>query len=107
MIIHVQVFFVNVYFHVSWVYTYVGVALLGHVVILYLTFGGTAKLFPQRLHHFIPQCVRIPIFPYCCQHLLFSIKKKYRTWMDLEIVVLSEGSQAEKDKYMISLICGI
>ena len=30
------------------------------------------------------------------------------TWMDLEIVILSELSQTEKDKYcMISLICGI
>ena len=30
------------------------------------------------------------------------------TWMDLEIVILSEGSQIEKDKYhVISLICGI
>ena len=30
------------------------------------------------------------------------------TWMDLEIVTLSEVSQAEKDKYhMISLICGV
>ena len=30
------------------------------------------------------------------------------TWMDVEIVILSEASQAEKDKYrMISLICGI
>ena len=30
------------------------------------------------------------------------------TWMDLEIVTLSEVSQIEKDKYhMISLICGI
>ena len=29
------------------------------------------------------------------------------TWMDLEIVILSEVSQTEKDKYhMISLICG-
>ena len=28
------------------------------------------------------------------------------TWMDLEIVILSEVSQTEKDKYhMISLIC--
>ena len=27
------------------------------------------------------------------------------TWMDLEIIILSEGSQTEKDKYhMISLI---
>ena len=30
------------------------------------------------------------------------------TWMDLEIVILSEISQAEKDKYhMIPFICGI
>ena len=30
------------------------------------------------------------------------------TWMDLEIIILSEVSQVEKDKYhMISLICGI
>ena len=30
------------------------------------------------------------------------------TWMDLEIVILCEVSQTEKDKYhMISLICGI
>ena len=30
------------------------------------------------------------------------------TWMDLEIIILSEGSQKEKDKYhMKSLICGL
>ena len=30
------------------------------------------------------------------------------TWMDLEIIILSEVSQKEKDKYhMVSLICGI
>ena len=30
------------------------------------------------------------------------------TWMDLEILILSEASQTEKDKYhMVSLICGI
>ena len=29
------------------------------------------------------------------------------TQMDLEITILSEVSQTEKDKYMISLICGI
>ena len=30
------------------------------------------------------------------------------TWMDLEIIILSEVSQTEKDKYhMISFICGI
>ena len=29
------------------------------------------------------------------------------TWMDLKIIILSEVSQKEKDKYCISLICGI
>ena len=30
------------------------------------------------------------------------------TWMDLEIIILSEVSQTEKDKYhMISLVCRI
>ena len=44
----------------------------------------------------------------------YSVIKKNKimsfaaTWMDLEIVILSEVSQTEKDKYyMISLICGI
>ena len=29
------------------------------------------------------------------------------TWMDPGTIMLSEISQSEKDKYMISLICGI
>ena len=30
------------------------------------------------------------------------------TWVDLEILILSEVSQKEKDKYyMVSLVCGI
>ena len=29
------------------------------------------------------------------------------TWVQLEIVILSEGSQKEKDIYHISLVCGI
>ena len=29
------------------------------------------------------------------------------TWMDLETVILSEISQTEKSKYMLSLICEI
>ena len=30
------------------------------------------------------------------------------TWMDLEVIILSQVSQADKDKYhMISLICGV
>jgi hypothetical protein len=30
-----------------------------------------------------------------------------RNWVELEITMLSEVSQNEKDKYYISLICGI
>ena len=30
-----------------------------------------------------------------------------KAWMDLENIMLSEISQSEKDKYMISLICEI
>ena len=29
------------------------------------------------------------------------------TWMDPEIIILSEVSQKEKNKYHISLLCGI
>ena len=43
----------------------------------------------------------------------YSVIKKNKimtfaaTWMDLEIIILTEVSQADKDKYfMISLICG-
>ena len=28
------------------------------------------------------------------------------TWMDLENIILSEGSQTKKEKYHTSLICG-
>ena len=48
-----------------------------------------------------------------CNGILLSHKKHEimpfaATWMDLEIIILSEVSQREKDKYdMISLICGI
>ena len=49
-----------------------------------------------------------------CNGILLSHKKKNKimpfaaTWMQLEIIKLSEVSQKEKDKYhMISLICGI
>ena len=37
-----------------------------------------------------------------------EIMQYVTTWMDLEIIILTEVSQTEKDKYhIISLICGI
>ena len=52
----------------------------------------------------------VPIY----KGVLLSYKKKNETtpfavtWMQLEIIILSEVSQKEKDKYhMISLTCGI
>ena len=46
--------------------------------------------------------------------LYSAIKKKKNeimssaaTWADLDVITLSEGSQTEKDKYHISLTCGI
>ena len=51
---------------------------------------------------------------YICTVRYYSAIKKNKiitfaaTWMDLEIVILSEISQTEKDKHcMIPLICGI
>ena len=29
------------------------------------------------------------------------------TWIDIGMILLSEASQTEKDKYMVSLTCGI
>ena len=37
----------------------------------------------------------------------FKFKLDAPTWMDREIITLSEASQAEEDKYHISLTCGI
>ena len=52
----------------------------------------------------------VPIY----NRILLSHRKKHErmpsaaTWLQLEIIILSEGSQKEKDKYhMTSLICGI
>ena len=50
---------------------------------------------------------------YYISRILLSHKKNEimpfaATWMDLGIIILSEVSQTEKDKYhMTSLICGI
>ena len=56
------------------------------------------------------------VYTYTHTHTMeyYSVKKKNEimpfatTWMDLEIIILNEVSQKEKDKYyMISLIYGI
>ena len=45
--------------------------------------------------------------------IILSHKKRIKrlpfatTWVDLEIIILREVSQTEKDKYMILLKCGI
>ena len=61
-------------------------------------------------------CIYIYIYIYTHIHTMeyYSATKKNEimpfvaTWMDLEIIILSEVSQTETDKYhMISLICGI
>ena len=42
-----------------------------------------------------------------CSAIKNKIIPLVATWMYLEMIILSEVSQTEKDKYMISLICGI
>ena len=45
---------------------------------------------------------------YCSAIKKNEIMSFAATWMDLEIIILNEVSQTEKDKYhVISLICGI
>ena len=49
---------------------------------------------------------------WACSGLRFQIRKNKimpsaATGMDLDIIVLSELSQTEKDKYVVSCICGI
>ena len=41
-------------------------------------------------------------------HKMNEIMPLAAAWMDLEIIIISEVSQTEKDQYhMISLICGL
>ena len=54
------------------------------------------------------------IYIHTCMHnrILLSHKKNEimlyaATWMELEIIILSELSQKEKDKHMIPFICEI
>lgn len=50
---------------------YLAVALLGHRIILCLTFKGLPECFPKWLQH--QQCIRVLIFPHSCHHLLLSV----------------------------------
>ena len=57
-------------------------------------------------------CVCAYIYIYIYIYIYVTDKKNKAmpfaaTWMDLEVVTLSEASQTQKDKYMISLTCGI
>ena len=73
--------------------------------------AGVAYLKPNKFKNVFSKkeathaCIR--------KQLLMAIKRNEImpfavTWMDLEIIILNEVSQKEKDKYhMISLICGI
>ena len=56
--------------------------------------------------------IKMMWYIYTMEHYSATKKNKIMpfaaTWMQLEIIILSEVSQKEKDNYhMISLICGI
>ena len=75
-----------------------------------------AALFTISKTHKQPKCPstekRIKMrYTYTTEYYL-AIKKNEimplaAMWMDLEMIILSEINQTEKDKYMILLICGI
>ena len=44
---------------------------------------------------------------YCSAIKKNKIMPFVATWMHLEMIILSEVSQTEEDKYMISLRCGV
>ena len=72
----------------------------------------TAKTWKQPKCPLTEKWIKKPCYIYTMEY--YSAVKKNEimpfaaTWMDLEIIILSELSQTEKDKYhMISLICRI
>ena len=69
-----------------------------------------------HIYMYIYMCVYIYIYIYIYIYMVeyyTAIKKNEimqftATWMDLEIIILSEKSQTEEDRYYVmSLICGI
>ena len=66
-----------------------------------------------RILNRVPCAIQLTLvgyFIYSSQHYIVvcMITPFAATWMDLEIIILSEVSQTEKHKYhVISLICGI
>ena len=70
----------------------------------------TAKIWKQPKCPSTDECIKKIWYIY--SWILLSHKNEIMsfatTWMDLEIIILSEVSQKKKDKYhMVSLICGI
>ena len=96
---------------------------------MYISFLGLPLTEYQKLGSLIAKTWKQPKCPltdewikkmyiYICIHIhtmeYYSAIKKNEimsfaaTWMDLEIIILSEVNQKEKDRHhMISLICGI
>ena len=71
-----------------------------------------AKLWKQPKCPSVDEWIKMMWFIYIIEYYSAIGKKKIlpfaATWMELEDIMLSEISQAEKDKYqMISLICGV
>ena len=63
--------------------------------------------FDIELHEWIKKMWYIYTMEYYSAIKKNEIMPFAATWMDLEIIILSELSQTEKDKYTISLIYGI
>ena len=71
-----------------------------------------AKTWKQPKCPLTDECIKKMWYMYAMEY--YSAIKKNEimpfaaTWVDLEIIILNEVNQTEKDKYhMISLICGL